>query len=476
MFLADIISCVEFNNDGSLLAAGDKGGRIVIFREAPSRQSQFIDYAVYSTFQSHEPEFDYLKSVEIEEKINRIRWLHRCNQNHFLLSTNDKTVKLWRICERTKRIEGGNLIRDAAVDPLDPFSTSPANRLGNDSPYTTRSGGRVKRLQVPRYVGTDLVVEASPKRVFANAHQWHINSISVNSDQQLFLSADDLRINVWHLEQTTESFNIVDIKPANMEELSEVITSSEFHPRDCNLFIYSSSKGIVRLCDMRCSALCDREAKVFEMPSDPATKTFFSDIINSISDARFSHSGRLMATRDYMSVKVWDLAMERQPVEIYSVHDYLRPKLCVLYENDCIFDKFEVSWSYDDRCIASGTYHNSFKVIQRDDGTVRTTLPSQPSPNSLNPATASPNAANPSPMRLSTRDFLVFEATRDSTRTGVPLRQKKIVPTGKKAKKEEISVDDVDITRKILHTSCHPNDNILAIVATNNLFIYQAQH
>lgn len=46
------------------------------------------DYTVYSTFQSHEPEFDYLKSLEIEEKINKIRWLRRKNQAHFLLSTN----------------------------------------------------------------------------------------------------------------------------------------------------------------------------------------------------------------------------------------------------------------------------------------------------------------------------------------------------------------------------------------------------
>ena len=32
MFAADIISCVEFNHDGELLATGDKGGRVVIFQ------------------------------------------------------------------------------------------------------------------------------------------------------------------------------------------------------------------------------------------------------------------------------------------------------------------------------------------------------------------------------------------------------------------------------------------------------------
>lgn len=63
---------------------------------------------MYSTFQSHEPEFDYLKSLEIEEKINKIRWLKRKNPAHFLLSTNDKTIKLWKVSERDKRVEGYN--------------------------------------------------------------------------------------------------------------------------------------------------------------------------------------------------------------------------------------------------------------------------------------------------------------------------------------------------------------------------------
>lgn len=105
------------------------------------------------------------------------------------------------------------------------------------------------------------MVEASPRRIYANAHTYHINSISVNSDAETYLSADDLRINLWHLDITDQSFNIVDIKPANMEELTEVITAAEFHPTDCNNFVYSSSKGLIRLCDMRMAALCDRHAK-----------------------------------------------------------------------------------------------------------------------------------------------------------------------------------------------------------------------
>ncbi|XP_067657740.1 serine/threonine-protein phosphatase 2A 55 kDa regulatory subunit B alpha isoform-like isoform X1 [Haliotis asinina] len=425
---ADIISCVEFNSDGDLLATGDKGGRVVIFQRdrlndtllqgkvagGPNRG----EYNVYSTFQSHEPEFDYLKSLEIEEKINKIRWLKRTNRNHFLLSTNDKTIKLWKVAERDKRPEGYNL---------------------KDENGVLRDPNSITSLRVPVFAPMELMVEASPKRVFANAHTYHINSISVNSDQATYLSADDLRINLWNLEITDQSFNIVDIKPANMEELTEVITASEFHPRECNMFVYSSSKGTIRLCDMRDNALCDKHAKLFEEPEDPTNRSFFSEIISSISDVKFSHNGRYLITRDYLSVKVWDLNMENKPVETYQVHEYLRSKLCSLYENDCIFDKFECSWSGDDRHIMTGSYNNFFRMFDRDQ------------------------------KRDST-----LEACRENMKPKTVLKPRKVC-TGGKRKKDEISVDCLDFNKKILHTAWHPQENIIAIAATNNLYIFQSK-
>lgn len=81
---------------------------IVVYIQSKNSIPRRGEYNVYSTFQSHEPEFDYLKSLEIEEKINKIRWLKRKNPAHFLLSTNDKTIKLWKVSERDKRVEGYN--------------------------------------------------------------------------------------------------------------------------------------------------------------------------------------------------------------------------------------------------------------------------------------------------------------------------------------------------------------------------------
>ena len=116
-------------------------------------------------------------------------------------------------------------------------------------------------LKLPRLTHHDTVVAAVPRKTYANAHAYHINSISVNSDGETFISSDDLRINLWNLNIQNESFNIVDIKPTNMEELTEVITAAEFHPQSCNWFMYASSKGTIKLADMRTKALCDEYAK-----------------------------------------------------------------------------------------------------------------------------------------------------------------------------------------------------------------------
>lgn len=56
-------------------------------------------------------------------------------------------------------------------------------------------------------------------------------------------------------------------------------------------------------------------------------KSFFSEIIASISDIRFSRDGRYILSRDYMNLKLWDMAMENKPVVTLAVHEELRPRV-----------------------------------------------------------------------------------------------------------------------------------------------------
>ncbi|PWA23695.1 hypothetical protein CCH79_00005956 [Gambusia affinis] len=197
--------------------------------------------------------------------------------------------------------------------------------------------------------------------------------------------------------------DIVDIKPANMEELTEVITSAEFHPQQCHTFAYSSSKGSIRLCDMRQAALCDKHCKCEYMRRKKSL-----EIISSISDVKFSHNGRYLMTRDYLTVKVWDLQMENKPLETYQVI-----------------------------VIMTGSYNNFFRMFDRN-----------------------------------TKRDVTLEASRENSKPRAILKPRKVCVGGKR-RKDEISVDSLDFSKKILHTTWHPHENIIAVAATNNLYIFQ---
>ncbi|KAG7697581.1 hypothetical protein KL951_002155 [Ogataea haglerorum] len=435
---ADIISTVEFDHTGDFLATGDRGGRVVLFERNENKKT--CEYRFYTEFQSHDAEFDYLKSLEIEEKINKIKWLKRSNQSNFLLSTNDKTIKLWKVFEKQiKMVSENNLSENSALSPKLPSQYSAFHTNTNfTQPYPVLSSAA--NLKLPRLTMHDTITAAQPKKIYANAHAYHVNSISVNSDQETFISSDDLRINLWNLGIADQSFNIVDIKPVNMEELTEVITSAEFHPIDCNLFMYSSSKGTIKLNDMRVNSLCDNHARVFEEYMDPSNHNFFTEITSSISDVKFSSNGRYIVSRDYMTVKIWDIAMESEPIKTINIHEQLRDRLCDTYENDAIFDKFEVQFSGDNKSIMTGSYNNNFMIYQNVVGN-----------------------SGPEKEIVLQADKSAFKAKKMNSN-----KRKNLTMMNK------MDFDTIDFKKSILHLSWHPNENSVAIAATNNLYIFSA--
>lgn len=480
---ADIISTVEFDNSGTFLATGDKGGRVVLFERNGNKKSS-CEYKFFTEFQSHDAEFDYLKSLEVEEKINKIKWLKSFNNLLYLLSTNDKTIKLWKVMERQVKLVSENNLNGADNLPSAKFSVSD--------------------LKLPKMTFHDKLILAQPKKIYSNAHAYHINSISVNSDQETYLSSDDLRINLWNLDIPDQLFNIVDIKPTNMEELTEVITSAEFHPSHCNLFMYSLSKGTIKLSDMRSNSLCDSHAKVFEEYLDPASHNFFTEITSSISDVKFSHDGRYIVSRDYMTVKIWDLAMELRPIKTINVHEHLRDRLCDTYENDAIFDKFEVQFSGNNRLVMTGSYNNNFMIYPNAVG--------GGSADSLNFAASEAkdislfsfkNARKKKSMDDEDEDLDEDEDVESppagnypqspSTHVDDDEEQEEIILQADKSafKLKKLGHGDlttrrrlmsgvasgdhndyIDFKKSILHLSWHPQENSVAIAATNNLYIF----
>jgi len=388
----NVITAVEFDPTGELLSIGYQCGQIVIFHNTTGDTYKF-----FSQFESHHPEFDFLTSLEIEEKINRIKWVPQkyANGTRILLSTNDKTIKLWKMHEKRQRKINLSL-REFAVN---------SNNNANDN--------------------EPAAVTMTQRKVYANAHAYNINSISLCSDGELFISGDDLRVNLWHLENSGEAFTVLDTKPTNMAELNEVITGTEFHPKECSNWIWSSSKGFVYMADMRKKALCDKHAKCFR-EKDGKNKSFFSEVTNSISDVRFSRDGRYILARDYLQLRIWDVNMESDPVTTINVHDHIRPRLYELYENDNIFDKFECSFGHSDEQVLTGSYSNNFMLYDIPKAEAKYFM-----------------AVNP----------------RDRKK-----RKQTSLPT----------VEDINFDEKITHCAWHPKNDLCAIAAGNYIYLYHS--
>lgn len=295
------ISCLSFDSSGKFLAVGYNCGQVVVLN-----QQDDLTYQLYTEFKSHDSEFDFLTSMEIDEKINHIKWFPFSSNAPTVLTTNDKTVKLFKMVDRGE-------------------------------------------------------IQVKPVKVFEGAHAYNINSVSFNSDGETFISTDDLRINLWNFTIPNETFSIVDIKPDNMDELNEVITCSEFHPKNCNTFVYSTSKGSIRMGDLRASAQCRQYAKEFT-DTENDMGGFFQELITTISDIKWSPCGNWLLSRDYLSMKIWDPRIDNKPYRVIRFHEHLTPKLCDLYENDSIFDKFECSWGGNSCRLLTGSYNNNFYI------------------------------------------------------------------------------------------------------------------
>jgi serine/threonine-protein phosphatase 2A regulatory subunit B len=57
--------------------------------------------------------------------------------------------------------------------------------------------------------------------------------------------------------------------------------------------------------------------------------------------------GKYVAARDYLNVKIWDVCNPAKPLMTVPVQESIKSKLCDLFENDSIYDKFSMFSSED---------------------------------------------------------------------------------------------------------------------------------
>ncbi|GBG26706.1 Serine/threonine-protein phosphatase 2A 55 kDa regulatory subunit B beta isoform [Hondaea fermentalgiana] len=357
---SDLLSVVEFDSTGTYLASGDRGGRVVVLRadEKPDRKGK-IHYTFHCEFQSHESEFDYVRSVAIEERISKIKFLPQTNDSVFMLTTNDRAIKMFKLQERDVKYTSG-------------FNMS--NQKGEP-----RAPRRVKSLRFPTSETVERVVTPFCKREFSpEIHKFNIHSLMPSVDGSTFISADNLCVNLWDMNSMNVAFQVINLKPADMTKLNQYMTTADLDQETSNNLVYGTNRGIVRLCDMREKALCDSSSLEF---TDPALESldrqtgqsgasgglpprpFLADMLRNISDVKFAPDNLIVA-RDFMTLKIWDMRHQSQPVEIIPVHDYLTPRLWDLYESDYLYDSFDVSICGPH--ILTGSYNSYFHIYDLD--------------------------------------------------------------------------------------------------------------
>lgn len=473
----DHITSVQFDDTGRFLATGDKSGNIVVLESDPSKSKKGIHYSFYSEFVSHNPDFDFVKSEAVAEKINTVKFGPTSHEAMYLLTTNKKQIKLWKVTEKEQyKVQGWN---------IDPSATSFYYTQARSPLNTTRGKPVVKTLKVPKKIVTETTKMPTLRKMYADdVHAYDVSTLSVMADKTSFLSGDNLRINLWDMNIETHAYNVLDVKPEDMNELSEIISSADAHPSDSNIFLYSTSLGNIMTCDLRVRALVDEPAQVFAENADIETgdadqeqQTFFSEMTQNITSAKFSKSGKYIFSRDYMTVKIWDTAMETEPIQTIYVHEYLRPKMWDLYSNDLLWDPFTIGiGSKGD--IVTGTYSNHFHIFDLGNSTDTFVQASQQATKTADLFRSRKKRADP--VMPSEQPPAQTERNRKGSSKGFGLgmfhRKKKAEDTKVNPMADDYPFDmpfeNIEFSKKIIDCAWHPESDAVAVAGQNNLYIY----
>lgn len=236
--------------------------------------------------------------MEIEETITGFSWLSPQGKYLKIVSTNSRNIKLWKIFEKVQK----KVIRPATKD-----------------------------LMLPKLQTTESNYSAQVSYTFPNKHLSGINSISGSRNEEYLLSSDEVHTYLWNYQKNQKPYIVADMMGnSKIEDVQENINFSKMHPTADNLLIYGTNKGSLKLCDMRISSNSDTTATNFKNQF-PGQKNFLTDFLTSYSSADFCKQGKYLVSRDYLTVKVWDVCNAKKPLSTINLNEAMKSKLSEVF-------------------------------------------------------------------------------------------------------------------------------------------------
>ncbi|CAL6052005.1 Protein_phosphatase PP2A regulatory subunit B [Hexamita inflata] len=315
----DVISQIEFSDDSRLLAVGDVGGRVIMFQRKDTVLPQF---SAVCEFTAHYRQFDVSRSQEVSSEILSLKFLPPTHDGQFLVTASERDVRLFKIA---------------------PHKNYKPNHNGS--------------LLFPSIVNQQL--QAVPKRLYQNASNFHLNSLSVSAGGDSFLVADDFSVTQFWVQDHLNGFLLIDNQMNSLDQKMNLITTARFHPQDSNLILAGYSTGQLRLYDLRAnlkqtSVTVPGVGEIQDIQVNPPNLVFARTAqYLSVYDIRNLHKPLF---QNNMNPKLNFQQQHKQ--QSYSTVESYQPVI-QKQEHET---KFNIAISKDQQFWASGFYGNQIEV------------------------------------------------------------------------------------------------------------------
>lgn len=321
----DKITCIKPSNCNKYLFTGDSGGRIVAFKKKQMKTTNL--WEPKNQFFGTEPHFDYLTSMNSDNKITGIIPLQYNDNCMNCIVSDTKNIYFHKLFNTKRRIS---------------YKWTPF-KITNKTKTTV-------------------------KHRFLNGHKFYINSIALSKDFEYILSADDLNINMWHINRPDRAIPVIDTTPKDLSSLTNTITKMKIDPLRENLIYTSSSNGIISVFDMRIKTTTDTPIKIMyssKMISYDSIEHITGNVFEKknsrehlkyISDFDISNDSNYIVTRSPLFINIWDLRNTLNPCHSYPIHKQIYS--LIKHNCDVAYEPFEINYSSDGKYIYSGSFDN----------------------------------------------------------------------------------------------------------------------